>query len=373
MNEEFVRRGEKVFANPRNAASGSLRLLDSSITATRPLRFFGYQLVPTDGAPMPCRTQSEVLDLLTQWGVPVAPHRQRCATLDDVMQWARRLEHVIRAELDFAIDGAVVKVDDIALQADLGVVGGREPRWAIARKFAPDIAETTLLDIQVNVGRTGALNPYAVLDPVEIGGTVVTYATLHNEDLILRKDLRIGDRVQVKRAGEVIPQVIGPVPEFRSGDETRWRMPKRCPVCGTPVVRDEGEAMHFCPNNACPGRRLEAIRHFASRGAMDIRGLGDQRVQQLVEAGLVKDVADLYDLRAEQLVALEGFARRAPSSSSPRSARPGRSRYPGSCSGWASGTSARRWQSSWPGNFTPWTRCGPRRSSRWPRCTVWAT
>jgi len=311
MNEEFVRQGEKVFANPRNAASGSLRLLDSSITASRPLRFFGYQLVPIDGAPMPCRTQSAVLDLLAEWGVPVAPHRQRCATLDEVMRWAHRLETTIRAELNFAIDGGVVKVDDIALQADLGVIGGREPRWAIARKFAPDIAETTLLDIQVNVGRTGALNPYAVLDPVEIGGTTVSYATLHNEDLIVRKDLRVGDRVQVKRAGEVIPQIIGPVPEYRSGAEKRWRMPKKCPVCGTPVARDEGEAMHFCPNQGCPGRRLEAIRHFASRGAMDIRGLGDQRVQQLVDAGLVRDVADLYDLEAGQLVKLEGFARKS--------------------------------------------------------------
>lgn len=310
MNEELVRRGEKVFANPRNAASGSLRLLDSTITAGRPLRFFGYGLVPV-GVAMPCRHQSEVLDLLVAWGVPVAPHRQRCATLDEVMAWAHRLEATLRPGLNFAIDGGVVKVNDIALQADLGVVGGREPRWAIARKFAPDIAETTLLEIRVNVGRTGALNPYAVLEPVEIGGTTVTYATLHNEDLIVRKDLRVGDRVQVKRAGEVIPQIIGPVPEHRTGAERRWRMPRKCPVCGTAVVRDEGEAMHFCPNKACPGRRLEAIRHFASRGAMDIRGLGEQRVEQLVAAGLVRDVADLYDLTVAQLAGLEGFAERS--------------------------------------------------------------
>src|SRR5688572_24375290 len=311
MNEDLVQKGERVFANPRNAASGSLRLLDSRISATRPLRFFGYGVVVGHGETPPARLQSGVLDLLEEWGVPVAPHRLHCRTLDEVMAWAHKVEHEYRAELNFAIDGGVVKVNEIALQQDLGVIGGREPRWAIARKFAPDIAETTLVDIRVNVGRTGALNPYAVLEPVEIGGTTVTYATLHNEDLIRRKDLRVGDRVQVKRAGEVIPQLIGPVPEQRSGKERHWRMPEQCPVCGTPVVRDEGDAMHFCPNAACPGRRLEAIRHFASKGAMDIRGLGDSRVAQLVDAGLVRDVADLYDITVTQLTALEGFAERS--------------------------------------------------------------
>jgi DNA ligase (NAD+) len=308
MNEEFVAKGERVFANPRNAASGSLRLLDSKVSATRPLRFFGYGIVVDQGGKLPFRLQTEVMDVLEEWGVPVAPHRLHCRTMAEVMAWAHKLEHELRADLNFAIDGGVVKVNEIALQQDLGVIGGREPRWAIARKFAPDIAETTLHEIRVNVGRTGALNPYAVLEPVEIGGTTVTYATLHNEDLIVRKDLRIGDRVQVKRAGEVIPQIIGPVPEKRSGDERAWRMPKKCPVCGTAVVRDEGDAMHFCPNTACPGRRLEAIRHFASKGAMDIRGLGDMRVSQLVEAGLVNDVADLYDLTPAKLMTLEGFA-----------------------------------------------------------------
>src|SRR5687768_6447706 len=311
MNEDLVQKGERVFANPRNAASGSLRLLDSKISATRPLRFFGYGVVVGHGETPPARLQSGVLDLLEEWGVPVAPHRLHCRTLHEVMAWAHKVEHEYRAELNFAIDGGVVKVNEIALQQDLGVIGGREPRWAIARKFAPDIADTTLVDIRVNVGRTGALNPYAVLDPVEIGGTTVTYATLHNEDLILHKDLRIGDRVQVKRAGEVIPQLIGPVPEKRTGDERRWRMPTECPACGTTVVRDEGEAMHFCPNAACPGRRLEAIRHFASKGAMDIRGLGDSRVAQLVDAGLVNDVADLYALTPQQLLELEGFAKKS--------------------------------------------------------------
>lgn len=311
MNEDLVRNGERVFANPRNAASGSLRLLDSKISATRPLRFFGYGIVVGHEESPPCRLQSDVLDLLEAWGVPVAPHRLHCRTLEQVMTWAHKVEHELRAGLNFAIDGGVVKVNEIALQEDLGVIGGREPRWAIARKFAPDIAETKLLEIRVNVGRTGALNPYAVLEPVEIGGTTVTYATLHNEDLIRRKDLRVGDVVQVKRAGEVIPQLIGPVPEKRTGEEQAWAMPGTCPVCSTKVVRDEGEAMHFCPNAACPGRRLEAIRHFASKGAMDIRGLGDSRVAQLVEAGLVEDVADLYDITTDQLLQLEGFARKS--------------------------------------------------------------
>ena len=311
MNEDLVKKGERVFANPRNAASGSLRLLDSKVSASRPLRFYGYAITMRPGEKVPVRLQTEVLDLLDEWGVPVAPHRQHGRTLAEVTDWAHKLEHEFRAGLNFAIDGGVVKINEIALQEELGTIGGREPRWAIARKFAPDIGETRLREIRVNVGRTGALNPYAVLEPVEIGGTTVTYATLHNEDLIIQKDLRIGDRVQVKRAGEVIPQIIGPVPEQRTGNEERWRMPKKCPVCGTPVVRDEGEAMHFCPNAACPGRRLEAIRHFASKGAMDIRGLGDMRVEQLIEAGLVGDVADLYDVTADQLLKLEGFAKKS--------------------------------------------------------------
>ena len=281
MNEALVRRGERVFANPRNAASGSLRLLDSAVTATRPLRFFGYAIASPDGDPVSQRTQTEVLQQLATWGVPVAPHHRRCDDLDEVIAWAHRVEQEFRPALNFAIDGGVIKVDMLRLQQDLGVVGGREPRWAIARKFAPDIAETTLLDIRVNVGRTGALNPYAVLEPVEIGGTTVTYATLHNEDLIRAKDLRIGDVVQVKRAGEVIPQVIGPVPERRTGTERAWTMPARCPACDTPVVRDDEAVAHYCPNVRCPGRRLEGLVHFASRGAMDIRGLAEARVAQL--------------------------------------------------------------------------------------------
>jgi DNA ligase (NAD+) len=308
MNEERVREGEPVFANPRNAAAGSLRQLDPAVTARRPLRFFGYAAAAEDNAQLPFRTQWELLEKLEQWGIPIAPHRVKCASLGKVFEWAHEVEHTHRGALNFAIDGGVVKVDSLRLQDELGVVGGREPRWAIARKFAPDIGETKLLDIRVNVGRTGALNPYAVLEPVEIGGVIVKLATLHNEDLVRRKDLRVGDVVQVKRAGEVIPQVIGPVPEKSKSRGAQWRMPKKCPSCGTPVERDEEEVAIYCPNVACPGRQLEGLVHFASRGAMDIRGLSYSRIEQLIAAGLVKDAGDLYTLDREALLALEGYA-----------------------------------------------------------------
>lgn len=308
MNEARARAGDPVFANPRNAAAGSLRQLDPAITASRPLRFFGYSVAAPDGEELPFETQTELLDTLVKWGVPVAPHRKRAKTLAEVEKWAHDLEHKIRSDLNFAIDGGVVKVDSLALQDELGVVGGREPRWAIARKFAPDIAETRLLAIEVNVGRTGAMNPFAVLEPVEIGGVIVKLATLHNEDLIISKDLRVGDWVQVKRAGEVIPQIIAPIPERRTGDEKPWRMPKRCPVCGTLATREEDEAAIYCPNIACPGRQLEGLVHFTSRGAMDIRGLSYARIQQLVGEGLVRDPGDLYALTREKLLELEGYA-----------------------------------------------------------------
>jgi DNA ligase (NAD+) len=308
MNVARAKAGESLFANPRNAAAGSLRQLDPSVTAGRPLRFFGYSVVSPDEGALPLRNQWDVLEALSDWGVPVAPHRSRCRTLDEVMRWASDLEHRLRGSLNFAIDGGVVKVDDLRLQEELGVVGGREPRWAVARKFAPDLAETTLLDIRINVGRTGALNPYAILQPVEVGGVIVKLATLHNEDYVRTKDLRVGDRVQVKRAGEVIPQIVAPVSDKRTGGEREWSMPTHCPACGTAAVRDPDEAAVYCPNVACPGRRLEALVHFTSRGAMDIRGLSYARIAQLVEAGLIRDVADLYNLRAEQLVQLEGYA-----------------------------------------------------------------
>jgi len=308
MNAERARGGESVFANPRNAAAGSLRQLDPAITASRPLRFYGYSVAAPDGVDLPFRTQSELLAALVEWGVPVAPNRRRCVTLAEVESWAHEIEHDVRPALNFAIDGGVVKVDSLGLQEELGVVGGREPRWAIARKFAPDIAETKLVAIEVNVGRTGAMNPFAVLEPVEIGGVIVKLATLHNEDLIISKDLRVGDWVQVKRAGEVIPQIIAPIPEKRTGTEKPWRMPSKCPACGTAATRETGEAAIYCPNVACPGRQLEGLVHFTSRGAMDIRGLSYARIQQLVSAGLVRDAGDIYSLKRESLLKLEGYA-----------------------------------------------------------------
>ena len=310
MNEDRVAAGEPVFANPRNSAAGALRQLDPSITGKRPLRFFGYTVAVPAGVALPFDTQWDLLETLARWGIPVAPERKCCRSLPEVNEWARDVEARLRAELDFAIDGGVVKVDSLRLQEELGVVGGREPRWAVARKFAPDIAETRLLAIQVNVGRTGSLNPFAVLEPVEIGGTTVRLATLHNFDLVRSKDLRVGDVVLVKRAGDVIPQVIGPVPDRRDASHPppKTRVPTKCPSCGTPVERDEEEVAIYCPNVACPDRQLEAMVHFASRGAMAIRGLSYARIQQLIAASLVHDVADLYDLRVEQLTALERFA-----------------------------------------------------------------
>lgn len=311
MNEERVAAGEPVLANPRNAAAGSLRQLDPAQTAKRPLRFFGYSVALPPGAKAPFTSQWNLLEKLAKWGVPVAPERKRFETLGEVHAHAHQIEHKVRGALNFAIDGLVVKADSLRVHDEAGDIGGREPRWAIARKFAPDIAETRLLDIRVNVGRTGTLNPYAMLEPVEIGGTTVKLATLHNEELVHRKDLRVGDMVQVKRAGEVIPQIIASIPERRTEPLEPWRMPDRCPVCDTPVRRDEEEVAVFCPNDACPGRRLEGVVHFASRGTMDIRGLGYERVRLLLDHQLIQDVADIYTITPEQLMGVEGFAKKS--------------------------------------------------------------
>jgi DNA ligase (NAD+) len=266
-----------------------------------------------EGEEMPVMEQFALLDRLAEWGLPVAPHRRRAKTLEDVHAWADEIEHKVRPGLDFAIDGGVVKVNDMRLWPDLGVVGGREPRYAIARKFAPNIAETKLVRIAINVGRTGSLNPYAVLQPVEIGGTTVQLATLHNFELIRDKDLRDGDIVQVKRAGEVIPQVIGPVPDRR--DPTHppapFVPPTKCPSCGTDAVPGVERGMLYCPNFACPARQLEGLVHYASRGAMDIRGLSYARIEQLIQAELVHDASDLYDLTTRQLVQLDRFAEKS--------------------------------------------------------------
>jgi DNA ligase (NAD+) len=313
INEDRVAAGEPVFANPRNTAAGALRRLDPKVAASFPLRFFGYAIALPDGHPLRISTQYALLEQLTEWGIPVAPHARRCTTLEDVNAWASEIEHKVRGGLDFAIDGGVVKVDVLRLWPDLGIVGGREPRYAIARKFAPDIAETKLLAIKVNVGRTGTINPFAELEPVEIGGAQVKLATLHNFDLVSRKDLRVGDIVQVKRAGEVIPQIIGPVPDKRdaANPPQPYEPPTHCPSCGTALVPGTEQGMLYCPNLECPGRRLENLVHFASRGAMDIRGLSYARISQLLDAGLIRDAADIYALTADQLAGLERLAEKS--------------------------------------------------------------
>jgi DNA ligase (NAD+) len=313
INEERVAAGEPVFANPRNTAAGALRRLDPKVAASFPLRFFGYAIALPEGNALRIATQHELLEQLTEWGIPVAPHARRCATMVDVNAWATEVETRIRGGLDFAIDGGVVKIDRLSLWPDLGIVGGREPRYAIARKFAPDIAETKLRAISVNVGRTGTINPFAELDPVEIGGAQVKLATLHNFDLIAKKDLRVGDVVQVKRAGEVIPQIIGPVPEKRdaANPPQPYVPPTHCPACDTPLVPGTEQGMLYCPNLECPGRRLENLVHFASRNAMDIRGLSYARISQLLDAGLIRDAADIYGLTADQIAGLERLAEKS--------------------------------------------------------------
>jgi len=305
LNTRRVAEGEAPFSNPRNAAAGSLRQLDPEITRARRLRMFAFQIEVIEGR-LPLQTHHECLELLKQWGFAVEPHYRRHPGLDQVQAAIPEYEPLL-GSLPFEADGVVVKVDRRDLQEDLGVVGGREPRWAIARKFAPEVAVTRVNEIRINVGRTGALNPYAVLEPVELGGVTVSNATLHNEEIIAQKDIRVGDWVEVLRAGEVIPQVARALVERRDGSEQPFQMPDHCPVCGTPVERPPDEVMRFCPNVACPARIFEGVVHFASRGAMDIRGLGYERVRQLLDAGLIHDVSDLYHLTVDRLAQLDRF------------------------------------------------------------------
>lgn len=309
MNERRAAAGEPTFANPRNAAAGSLRMLDPRVTASRPLRFFGYQIQPAPEAARSINitSQVEALERIQEWGLPVNPVRATAAALEEVLEFAHRIEQS-RGDLDYAIDGIVVKVAAIRLWEELGTVGEREPRWAIAYKFAPDLATTILKSIEINVGRTGSINPFAMLEPVEIGGAMVKMATLHNFDDIARKDLRAGDTVLVKRAGEVIPQVVSPLTEHRTGKEKPYVPPTHCPSCGTPLERPRDEVMLYCPNTSCPARMYFMIVHFVSQGAMDIRGLGERTIAQMLDHELVHDVADLYSLKPEDLLKLEGFA-----------------------------------------------------------------
>lgn len=300
---------EPRFANPRNSAAGSLRQLDPEITRRRRLRLFAFQVSVVKGS-LAATTQWEMLDLLEAWGFPVEPHRARHPDLASVQRKIIEYEALLPT-LPFDADGVVVKVNSLAMQEDLGVVGGRDPRWGVARKFAPEVARTTLTRIGLSVGRTGAVTPYADLEPVEVGGVTVSSATLHNEDQIAEKDIREGDEVEVMRAGEVIPQILGPTQAARErkGRHQAWVPPTRCPHCQSELVRPPDEVMRFCPNVACPGRTREGIIHFAHRDAMDIRGLGEERVAQLLATGLITDVASLYRLheRGQELEELEGF------------------------------------------------------------------
>ena len=300
MNAERAERGEALFANPRNSAAGAVRQLDPAITAQRPLSIYVYQVGWSEGS-VPS-SQIERLQWLASLGFPVNEDAQRHADLDEVARrvswWGQR-----RERLDYDIDGVVIKIDDTEEWDRLGVVG-REPRWSVAFKFPPQQRTTKLLDIAVNVGRTGALNPFAVLEPVVVGGARIQMATLHNEQDIHRKDIRIGDTVIVQRAGDVIPQVVAPVVSLRDGSERVFAMPDTCPACDTDIEREEEAADSFCPNLACPQQQVRLVEHFASRGAMDIEGLGERLSYVLFREGLVGDVADIYDLTEEQLASL---------------------------------------------------------------------
>jgi DNA ligase (NAD+) len=301
MNERREAAGQPLFANPRNAAAGAIRQLDPRLTAERRLSFFAYGLGEADADRLPA-TQFELHAFLRALGIPTNPHVARMASIEEVIAFVERWEHA-RDELDYEIDGVVVKVDELAIQEQLGSVG-KDPRWATSYKFAAREATTKLLRIDINVGRTGTLNPYAVLEPVQIGGVTVKHATLHNEDDIRRKDIREGDVVIVRRAGDVIPEVVGPVLGERKKKLPVYTLPTHCPVCGFAVDRPEGEAMARCTNATCPAQRRERVRHFCSRGAMDIEGIGDVLAFALVDEGVISDASDLYHLRAEDLAAL---------------------------------------------------------------------
>jgi DNA ligase (NAD+) len=305
FNERLVAEGKKTAPNPRNAAAGSLRQKNSQITAERPLSIWVYGAGHTEGVSV--ESQWELLESLREWGFRTNPHAERLETIEEVARrcadWERR-----RIELDYEIDGIVIKVDSLEHQRALGALHDR-PRWARAFKWAPMTATTRLNRILIRVGRTGALNPWAMLEPVEVGGVTVSRATLHNEEDINRKDIREGDDVIVQRAGDVIPQIVGPAGEHRKGTRP-FKMPTHCPLCGVEVVKPEGEAMHRCPNRACPSRGLETLNNWVMAAA-DIEGVGEQLVRRLWDLGLVRSLPDLYRLTKEQLLELDGFQERS--------------------------------------------------------------
>ncbi|MCH8207371.1 MAG: NAD-dependent DNA ligase LigA, partial [Chloroflexi bacterium] len=308
-NEDRMARGLETYANPRNTAAGSLRQLDPRMTAERPLDIFVYGLGYADGD-VP-DNQWDTLAYLGELGFKVNPNNRLVGTPQEVADyyrvWLERVE-----ELDYGCDGAVVKVNRFDYQRDLGVVG-REPRWSVAYKFPATQAVTRLLEIRVNVGRTGSINPYAVLEPVDIGGATVKQATLHNEDYIRSKDLMMGDWVVVERAGEVIPQIVSVIMDRRTGEEKPFEMPTACPSCGEDVVRPEGEAMSYCVNAACPDQLVRLLEHFVSRGAMDIEGMGGKLGMMLIDGGLVHAVADLYYLHKDRVLGLDRMAEKSAS------------------------------------------------------------
>jgi DNA ligase (NAD+) len=307
LNRLREKAGEPVFANPRNAAAGSLRQLDPSVTASRKLHVFLYAVGRVEGATF--ETHWEILESLKAWGLRVNPQVRICASIEEAVDFHRRIEECRKA-LDYEIDGIVLKVNSLSEQTTLGEIS-RSPRWAIAYKFEPEQATTVIKEIVVQVGRTGALTPVAVMEPVHISGVEVERATLHNQDEIDRKDVRIGDTVLVQRAGDVIPEVVSVIKEKRTGKERRFTIPDKCPVCGSRVYRDPDEAVARCTGISCPARIKETIRHFAGKGAMDIDGLGSKIVDQLVEKKLVGTVADLYKLTMADFLTLERLAERS--------------------------------------------------------------
>jgi DNA ligase (NAD+) len=307
LNCRRLESGEQPFANPRNAAAGALRQLDSRITAQRPLNIFCYAVGQIRGRRF--QSQQEVLNTLKHWGFPVNPQISEALNIDGCIAYYHQMD-ALRAALPYEIDGIVIKVDDLALQEELGAVS-RSPRWAIACKFQAAQETTVIEDILVQVGRTGVLTPVAILKPVRVGGVLVSRATLHNQDEIVKKDIRIGDTVLVQRAGDVIPEVVKVIESGRTGAEKTFLLPVACPECGSEVVRLEGEAAHRCIGLACPAQIRERIRHFASRGGMDIEGLGEKLVAKLVETGLIQDPADIYDLTLDRLTGLERMAEKS--------------------------------------------------------------
>jgi len=298
----------RLFANPRNAAAGSLRVKDVSITASRDLAMFGYQLGAKTGGPV-LRTHMQTLEWLRELGFQVNPEIKTHDDLASVYEFCEAMQQQ-RHSLGYEIDGVVVKVDDLGQREEVGFTS-KAPRWAIAYKFPPEERTTVLLGIQVSIGRTGRATPFAQLEPVFVGGSTVAQATLHNEDEVARKGVRPGDTVIVRKAGDVIPEVVGPVLTKRPKRSRPWHFPKDCPVCGSPLIRLEGEANRQCINVECPAQRVQRIVHFASRGALDIEGLGDERVSQFVREGLLRDAGDLYSLTLERLVGLERIGERS--------------------------------------------------------------